>query len=135
MNFSKILFHPLFVHFPIALSFFEIFLLSLAGLKKNKEYLNFARLTFHVLAVCLIATLLAGWRDAGGSIADLFEGGVEPHFYSACVFSLIVLVRFALWKRFQPDHPRSLNVQFVGSLVMIAAVIVTAYWGGELVYS
>lgn len=135
MNLEKILLHPLFVHFPIALCFFEFFLLSLAGLKKNKEYLSFARLTFRVMAVCLMVTLAAGWRDAGGSIADLFEGGVKPHFYAACFFTLIVLVRLALWKRFQPEHPRSLSVQWVGSLLMIAAVTVTAHWGGELVYS
>ena len=135
MNLSKILLHPLLVHFPIALCFFEFFLLSLAGLKKNAAYLSFARLTFHFLAVCLLGTLVTGYRDAGGSVADLFEGGVKPHFYSACFFTLIVLVRLVLWKRFQLDHPRSLNVQLVGSLLMITAVAVTAYWGGKLVYS
>jgi uncharacterized membrane protein len=135
MNFSEILFHPFFVHFPIALSFFEFFLLSLAVLKKNQQYGAFARLTFYTLTVCLSVTLLAGWYDAGGSLKDLFEGGVKPHFYAACFFSVIVLTRLVLWKRLKPEHPRGLVIQIAASALMISAVIVTAYFGGKLVYS
>ncbi len=135
MNLEKMLLHPLFIHFPIALCFFEIFLLSLAGLKRDKAYLRFARLTFQVLAVCLTVTLATGWRDAGGAVEDLFQGGVRPHFYSACVFSIIVLIRLVLLKRYRLEDPRSLRVQAIGSVLMAAAVAVTAYWGGKLVYS
>lgn len=135
MNLSKVLFHPIFVHFPIALCFFEFFLLSLAGLKKNKEYLVFSRLTFRVLTACLVLTVAAGYRDAGGTIADLFEGGVEKHFYAACVFTSLVLVRHFLWRRFNLDHPKCFVVQMAGSLLMMVAAAVTAHWGGELVYS
>lgn len=138
MNFDKTLFHPFLVHFPIALCFFEFFILGLSRFKKENgggcETLCFARLTFHVLAVCLIATLIAGWHDAGGTLEDLFQSGVRPHVYSAGVLSVIVAGRLALWKRFHPGHPQSFRVHFIGSMVMMIASAVTAYWGGELVY-
>jgi len=138
MNLSSILFHPMTVHFPIALCFFEFFLLSLAWFKKEGQgscgYLRFARLAFHTLTVCLIGTLLSGWRDAGGSLEDLFRGGVKAHFYAACIFTVIVLTRLVLWKQFPPEHPRSLVSHWAGAALMTAAVMVTAYWGGELVY-
>ncbi len=135
MNFEGVFFHPLMVHFPIALCFFEFFLLALAAFKKDIAYLQFARLTFYVLTAGLAAALISGYHDAGGHIADLFAGGVKPHFFAACSLTALTAVRFVLWRQFSPSHPRCVVVHLCGSVLMMAAVSITAYFGGELVYS
>ncbi len=126
--------HPVMVHFPIALFFFEFFMLVAWRVKNKKEYLTSAHFAFLAAYWLLWVTVAAGYRDAGGTVRDLFEGGVRPHFFAALGLLGIATVRFILslgMKRGGVGHG---FVLLLGSALTVAAVLVTGYWGGKLVY-
>ncbi len=127
--------HPMLVHFPIALFCFEFFLLFWGYFKKRKDYLDLAQVSFFGAYLFLLTALVTGYFDAGGEIADLFEGSVKPHFYAAAVLFLISTVRLILWKTLgKSGQAGFVPVKLTGSALTVAALLVTGYWGGRIVY-
>ncbi len=126
--------HPMIVHFPIALFCFEFFLLILWRLKNKSEYQFAAGVSFLTAYVILFAALVTGYRDAGGTIADLFNGHVKPHFLSAASLFTLVTVRFILSRSMKPGTAGHGFVRIAGSALTVIAVFVTGFWGGQLVY-
>lgn len=129
------LIHPVLVHFPIALFCFEFFLLLLWRFKNKPDYLTAARTAFLTAYALLWAAAAAGFRDAGGTVQDLFEGGVKPHFFSASILLALSTVRFILSLSMKPGRVGHGFALILGSALTVAAVIITGYWGGKLVYS
>ena len=133
MKFAGIVLHASFVHFPIALFCFEFFLMLLWRLRGNAEYKSAARMAFLGAYVMLFGAVASGYFDAGGEIKDLFVGGVKPHFFSVLVLFAISTGRLIL-TRLRRESPDRGWAELLGPALTVAAVAVTAYWGGELVY-
>ena len=124
--------HPMLVHFPIALYFLELVLLSIWFFRKDETFRRFAFFTFNVAFVFMTAALIAGWNDAGGTKGLM--GEVKEHFYGAVWVSVIQLLRAGYWYLGKPRGGRGLVILLLSAILGYAAVIVTAYHGGEIVY-
>ncbi len=122
-------FHPPLVHFPIAFYCLELLLLIFWQTKKDPAYLRFAQFSFRLGYILMLAAIAAGLKDAGGLSG--ISGKVRPHFYSALAVFVIYTVRAFVWK-FAPKEKTS--IQFAGALFGTAAVLLTAFLGGEIVY-
>ncbi|OGW72391.1 MAG: hypothetical protein A2Y02_01025 [Omnitrophica bacterium GWA2_52_12] len=128
--------HPMLVHFPIALFCFEFFLLFWGYFKNRKDFLDLAQVSFFGAYFFLLLSLGTGYLDAGGEIQDLFGAGVKPHFYAAAVLFFIATVRLILWKTLtKSGRAGFVPVKLVGSALTVAALLVTGYWGGHMVYN
>ena len=126
---EHLVFHPPLVHFPIAFYCLEFLLLILRQIKKDPAYLRFARFSFRLGYIFMLAAIAAGLKDAGGFSG--IAGKLRPHFYSAVAVFGIYTVRAFVWK-FAPKENTS--VQFAGALLGTAVVLLTAFLGGEIVY-
>lgn len=121
--------HPFMVHFPIALFFFESFLLFIARDRQDDRYQGMAKLTFKVAFFMMILALGAGLYDAGGIPEALKHA--RNHFFSALSFAGYQTFRFFYWSRHERYY---FGWHLLLSLIGIALVLVTGYFGGRLVY-
>lgn len=122
--------HPILVHFPIALYFFELFLLWLWGRKNDESYRRFAFLSFKTGYLMMLGAMAAGYWDAGLKIPS----PVRNHFFSALAVFAVFTVRGFLWLRMEKKAGWSRPVLVAGSLSGILIVALAAYLGGLLVY-
>ena len=122
--------HPILVHFPIALYFFEFFLLGLWWRKNDENYRRFAFLSFKTGYLVMLAAMAAGYWDAGLKVPSI----VRPHFLSALGVFAVFTVRGLLWFRMKRTGRWGRPVLITGSLLGILIVALTAYFGGLLVY-
>ena len=125
---ENIVFHPPLVHFPIAFYCLELLLLLFWRAKKDPAHLRFARFSFNLGYLFMLAAIVAGLKDAGG-LAGIM-GKVKPHFYSALTVFGIYTARVFVWKY----APKENSIQLAGALLGTLAVLVTAFFGGEIVY-
>ena len=126
---EHIVFHPPLVHFPIAFYCLELLLLFLWRFKKDAAHLRFARFSFNLGYLFMLAAVVAGLKDAGGLVG--ITGKVRPHVYGAvCVFG-IYTARLFVW-RYAPKENSSIHL--AGALLGTLAVLLTAFLGGEIVY-
>ena len=63
---ENIVFHPPLVHFPIAFYCLELLLLLFWRAKKDPAHLRFARFSFNLGYLFMLAAIVAGLKDAGG---------------------------------------------------------------------
>ncbi len=123
-------FHPMTVHFPIALYFFEFFLLCLWHFKKDDSYKKFAFLSFKAGYALMVLAMIAGYVDAGE-----ISPPIRNHFVAAvCVF-IIYTARGFYWYKANPAKASYKLILIVGSLLGIILVSVASDLGGRLVYS
>lgn len=127
------LIHPITVHFPIALYFFELFLILLWFFKSDEPFRDFAFLTFRLAFLSMIAAVIAGLVDTGGFSG--IQGMVKPHFSGAVVLFVIQILRGLYWVGKKPHTRGEALICLAGALLGCAAVIYTGYYGGEMVYS
>ena len=123
--------HPALVHFPIALYFFELLLLSFWAFKKDGHYLRAALFTFRAAFFMMIAALASGWKEVGGW--QHVTGEVAEHFWGAVSVGVIQLARGIYWHRGKLENKKAM-ILILSALAGCAAVLYTAYHGGELVY-
>lgn len=127
--------HPLLVHFTIAL-FTVSALLYLAGLiLKKSNLLVVARWNLWIGALATILTVIAGF-DAYNSIPHdgPLHAAMTDHKNWALVTASIFGV-LALWALFKHRGAKTVNVTFVILIVVASGLLaVTGYKGGEVVY-
>ena len=126
---EHLVFHPPLVHFPIAFYCLELLLLLFWQARKDPAYLRFARFSFNLGYLFMLAAIAAGLKDAGGLSG--ITGKVRPHFYSAAAVFVVYTARAFVWK-FAPKE--NSKVQLAGALFGTAVVLLTAFLGGEIVY-
>ncbi|MSR77703.1 MAG: DUF2231 domain-containing protein [Candidatus Omnitrophica bacterium] len=120
--------HPALVHFPIAFYLLETFLLLLWIVHNNKAYREFAYFVFKSGYFLMWFTLAAGLYEAGG-IKPALEHA-RAHFFSALSVMTVSTGRFVLWR----SSLQSKLWLLISALILSALVIVTSYFGGELVF-
>lgn len=126
---EQIVFHPPLVHFPIAFYFLELVLLLFWAAKKDPAYLRFARFSFNLGFLFMLAAIVAGLVDAGG--LQGIKGKVRPHFYGAVTVFGIYTARVFIWKYAPKEKP---SIQLAGALLGTLVVFLTAFLGSEIVY-
>ncbi len=130
--FRGALFHPAFVHFPIAFCFLELLLLIFWASKKDAAYQRFADFSFRLGYGFIIAATVTGFLAAGGF--GKITGVIATHFYSAlAVFSFYTL-RIIYKKYAGKTSARYVFFEISGAVLGNALIAATAYFGGKLVY-
>ena len=126
-----LLFHPAYVHFPIAFFFLETGLWIAWLLKGGEEHRRFAALAFRWGYVLMLMAMVTGFLHAGG-LAGI-DAKVRPHFYSALALFVFYTLR-AVYSYCVKDLSRHSGYwQTAGALTGIILVTVTAFFGGRLV--
>ena len=124
--------HPMIVHFPIAFCVLEFFCLLRWQWKKDPTYLRFARGAFFLTLAVIPVAMAAGLYDTNGLKG--IRGEVREHVIAALVFLGATVVRFPVWRFGKKEGSPSAFLLLASSLVALAAMMVTSYRGGELVY-
>ena len=122
------LFHPAFVHFPIAFAFFELGLL-LALDFYGDDVRKFAAWTGRVGYFSLLPAALSGFAGIGGF--GKINATNWPHISAAGILFVWWTLRMCFEKFFEK---RTKFAVLAFSAVTCALVVLTAYRGGALVY-
>ncbi len=130
--------HPVFVHFPIALVLVAVGLHLVAPVLPaawREQGLVVARWNLWLAAAAVLVTVATGWQ-AFNSVDhdDAGHAAMLEHRFWALITSAVVLV-LAAWAAWTQLRHRRTGVTFLGVLVVAGALILTTAWhGGELVY-
>jgi uncharacterized membrane protein len=130
--------HPVFVHFPIALVLASVGLHLVAPLlpaRWREQCLLVAHWNLWLAVVAVLATVASGWQafnsvdhDDAGHVAML------EHRRWALITSGVVVV-LAVWAGWCRIRQRETGLPFLGVLLVAGALVLTTAWhGGELVY-
>ena len=125
-------FHPPLVHFPIAFYFLELVLLLFWLAKQDPAYRRFARFSFQLGYLLMIAAMIAGYVDSGGHFPP--PKPVRPHALTAlAVFGLYTL-RWGYWQWAREDQKFYRGILLLGAIAGTILVTLTGFLGGDLVY-
>jgi uncharacterized membrane protein len=123
----------MFVHFPIAFYFLELFLIGLWIIKKDQAYQRFSYLSFKLGYALMLAAMTAGLVDVGG-IGNI-RGMVQRHVVAALTVFIIYSLRgIFYWKTNHAQNDYRVW-KLVGAVVGSVAVGYAGYLGGLLVFS
>ena len=141
---SIALIHPMLVHFPIVL-LITAFAIDIIVLSIKKDLTSRQCLPMIALSSLILGTLAAGLAAIFGDIAfdkavslGFPSGPIETHetlaLITITVFGLYCLWRLlALWRRY-PLRGLIGWVSVLPGMAGVVLLIITAYYGGELVY-
>lgn len=128
------LFHPLVIHFPIALLFTAAILELVAYWKPAWNLKSVIGWNLHLGAAGALVSVLTGWSRAStmGFAPDL-QSPLFIHRWAAVATLLVTLALLALW--WAEKQNKRLTVSFrLSLLTMVILLTVTAHHGGILVY-
>ena len=125
-------FHPLFIHFPIALFFLEILLLFLWVWKHKESYRDFAFFSFKIAFAFLLVSMVSGFIDADGW--SHIRGAVRTHFFSAVAVLILSAGRAAAWRKIRRGEGPRPGVFLLTACAVYLVIVLTGYLGGLLVY-
>jgi uncharacterized membrane protein len=128
----KIVFHPPLVHFPIAFYFLEFVLILFWIVKKDEAFRRFALFSFRIGYLFMIAAMLAGYWDAGG--IQNITGAVRTHALAAVSVFLLYTGRAFYWRFAKAELKNYRLIHLLWAALGTAAVFLTGYLGGGLVY-
>ncbi len=126
------LFHPALVHFPIAFYVLEFLLLIFWIVKRDSSYERFALFTFRLGYLAMLVAAAAGLLDAGG-ISGIV-GKVKPHFFAALSVLVFYTARALFWRFGKKNNAAYAKIQLAGAAIGTVLVLLTGFFGGEIVY-
>ena len=129
----KLVLHPILVHFPIAFYFLEFIILAACVLRRKPEYEFHARTVFWLGYGLMLLAMGAGLFDAGGF--DGVRGAVRRHAMAALGVFAIYTLRAVFYRLTPKPSEVMVRIYLAGALLGYAAVILTGFLGGLLVYS
>ncbi len=127
--------HPIFVHFTIALlSISAVF--YLAGLVLKREHLLVvARWNLWIGAVATIGTVLAGWYAYNTVTHDGPSHAAMTDHRNWALVTASVFILLALWTFWKQRGAKTVSSTFVVVMLFAAGLLaITGYKGGEVVY-
>jgi uncharacterized membrane protein len=131
--------HPMVVHFPLALGVTSALLLTAARLARRERYMSILAMvgTWNLClgAIAALFALATGLAAALGlDVGAAAHQAIASHFKWAAVATLL-LVLLAVWRGAGSAHDTRPSWSFIAVLLtMAAALIVTGYRGGQNVY-
>ncbi len=128
-------FHPLFVHFPIALYLLGVGLVLIHLWRSRPDFEQSAYRLFLLSWGAAIVSALVGLVDKGQlAFDDPRQGAMNNHITTAIAF--IVLNGLLIYTRFRwPDALTSRRWQYLGLMLAgLALIVITGRQGGDLVY-
>ena len=129
-------FHPLFVHFPIALYFLGVLFTAGYLWRANADYERFGYWAFILSWIAAIVASVVGLIDRGQlAFDDPRQGAINAHITPAIAF--IVLNGLLLYMRFRwADVLASERKWLYLGLMAVGLVVIvfTGFQGGELVF-
>ncbi len=123
------LFHPAFIHFPIAFAFFELGLLLVSCFRGDETAGRFAAWTGRVGYFSLLPAAASGFMSLGG--LNKVDAVTWPHVSAGLILFVWWTLRLCFERFFQEKAKFSI---LAFSAVTCALVMLTAYRGGNLVY-
>lgn len=132
-------FHPASVHFPIALLIVSAGFVVLSFL--NRE--AFEPVAFHCLwigALGAVASCVMGWAYAetqgyGGVSYDLQGSSIDRHRWLGVGVAVVSLILIPMARSVRRTGDTGMRLMWmIGSFIVLGAVSITGYQGGELTY-
>jgi len=122
-------FHPLLVHFPIALYFFGAFMEAFGAYRKRDDIRSAGFWSLLAALVSLVAVLPTG-LIARARLGFPLEGDMLIHL-SAAIASSVSLLAVVLWRRKGP----TCHLGYWALLAVVAALIaLTGHFGSQLIF-
>jgi uncharacterized membrane protein len=129
-------FHPMLVHFPIALLFTSV-LFDAAGAWFKRESFHDGGLWLLILGLLggVAAAIAGDWAEETAEKAGIAESMIETHetnaFVSLGIFGVLLLGRLVLRNQFTR---KTLVPYFLIAAIGLATLSATGHYGGDLVY-
>lgn len=131
--------HPIFVHFTVALlsisSVFYLLSILLPGLRWKDQWLTVANWNLWSGAVFAIATGIAGWLAYNSVVHDTPSHAAMTDHRNWAIATLAIFIPLAIWSFWQARKNKAPGKLFL-LLILVATVVLmsTAWRGGEVVY-
>ena len=127
--------HPIFVHFTIALLSISA-LLYVAGVAlKKPNILMIARWNLWIGVTMTVGTLLAGFYAYNTVVHDGPSHVAMTNHRNWALFTASAFFLLALWALWKQRDTKTVSPVFAGLMVLAAGLLaVTGYKGGEVVY-
>jgi uncharacterized membrane protein len=127
--------HPIFVHFPIALTSAALFFILLALWKRSKILEQIAFANIALAAVSTIVAAIFGIRDN----IVFYQGGAPNHIAKIILASTLVIITIitaiARWRNKELFYSKSTKWLYVAAyFVSFAIAGVLGFLGGIIVY-
>jgi uncharacterized membrane protein len=131
--------HPIFVHFTVALVFLSGALFVLSRLVTNwrleDQWLATAYWSLWIGALISVGTVIAGWYAFNSVEHDTVAHEAMIEHRNLALVTFIVIAIMAIWSLVQYVKEQSPSLVFLGCMVLSVATIGSTAWhGGELVY-
>lgn len=131
-------FHPIFVHFTVALTATAVALFVaarlLSGRALGRELQTVARWDLWLAALATLFTVAAGLYAYGTVTHDAPGHAVMNVHRNWALAALAVLLVMAGWAWRQRGRQAASGPFLAGSVLLLLLVLTTAWFGGELVY-
>lgn len=133
------LFHPASVHFPIALLVVSAGFVVLSFL--NRE--SFEPVAYHCLwigALSAVASCVMGWSYAqsegyGSFSFDFQNSSIDRHRWLGIAVAVLAMILIPMARSVRRTGDTGMRLMWMfGSFIMLGAVSITGYQGGELTY-
>jgi uncharacterized membrane protein len=127
--------HPVFVHFPIALTGAALFFILLALWRKSEALEKVAFANISLACVSTIFAALIGIRDN----LVLYNGAASNHtvkiILASILFLLTLVTALARWRNPELFHIKTAKVFYVlAYFISFAIAIVLGFLGGVIIY-
>jgi uncharacterized membrane protein len=131
--------HPIFVHFTVALLVISVFLFVVAQLigkrPLQKQCLIVARWNLWIGTGFALITVLAGWLASNGVAHDTISHAVMEKHRNLAFATFANLLLLAGWAWWTQHKSKEIGILFIGfALLLLGLLTSTAWQGSELVY-
>ena len=127
--------HPIFVHFTVALVATAMVLFVGAYLLKKECLLNVARWNLRMGSAAAVLTIAAGFYAASTVHHDAASHSAMLEHRAWAVVTFAVIMQLLLWDRINQRKNRTHNTAFMLVCILCGGLLLTTAWhGGELVY-